>query len=420
VQRRTGRSTQWRRVASAAAIGIATLSAPAPAQAQRLSEVPVTRLDDGVRAELDAPRPVSITISEPLPLRDVLLLLFRGTAMSVVVRDGATGTFAGELRDLTLRQALETVLFPGGLDYDVRGPVVRVFPRRPETRFFELNLPAVPRASHDAVHTPIATEPSAGSSLTTPPADDVFAEIQRGVQALLSESGRSHVDRKAGLVHVTDFADRLDRVGLYIESATVRLAQQVRLQVRVLEVVGAVPGPIDWAAIARQPGSGIEHLNTAGMRVRDISALLGALGQRGTVREISAPDVVAMNNEPVSIRVGTEHPDPVVPQGLALSITPQISADGIVTMRVAPSFAEAELDAVREAGRAPVLHVTRADTHVRVQNGHTIVISGLLRERKTRPAGLTDSGGEDPAALYSELVVLLTPTVVSAGGAVER
>jgi MSHA biogenesis protein MshL len=386
--------------------------------AQRLSEVPVTRLDDGVRAELDAPRPVSVSIAEPLPLRDVLLLLFRGTGMSVVVRDGVTGTFAGELRDLTLRQALETVLFPGGFDYDVRGPVVRVFPRRPETRFYELNLPAVRPSAHDPA--PIATAPVRAGDAGAVPADDVFAELERGVRALLSESGRSHVDRQAGLVHVTDFADRLDRVGLYVESATVRLTRQVRLQVRVLEVIAAAPGPLDWAALARQPGSGIEHLGTAGMRVRDRSALLRALGQRGTVREISAPDMIAMNNVPAVIRVATEHPGMAVPEGLALAITPQISADGIVTMRVSPTVAEGTSGAAGGAGGARVMHVTRADTHVRVQDGHTIVISGLLRERNTPPAGPADPGGEDPHPLYSELIVLLTPTVVAAGGPVER
>ena len=44
------------------------------------------------------------------------------------------GTFAGELKDVTLRQAIESVLTPNGLSYDLDGAVIRVFPRRTETQ----------------------------------------------------------------------------------------------------------------------------------------------------------------------------------------------------------------------------------------------------------------------------------------------
>ena len=59
---------------------------------------------------------------------------------------------------------------------------------------------------------------------------DAFAEIDRGVAALLSPDGRHHVDRRAGLVHVTDHRERLDQVALYLET----------VQVRAVPVAGAV------------------------------------------------------------------------------------------------------------------------------------------------------------------------------------
>jgi hypothetical protein len=100
----------------------------------------VTRLDERERgADLDTARSVSLTFAEPMPVRDVLLLLFRGTPLSVAFESGVTGAFTGELAGLTLRQALETVLSTTKLDYDVRGAAVHVFPRRPSTRFFEVS-----------------------------------------------------------------------------------------------------------------------------------------------------------------------------------------------------------------------------------------------------------------------------------------
>jgi type II secretory pathway component GspD/PulD (secretin) len=67
----------------------------------------------------------------------------------------------------------------------------------------------------------------------------------------------------------------------------------------------------------------------------------------------------------------------------------------------------------------PLLNVTEADTTVRVRGGETIVIAGLLRERvqtreSTGLAGLF--GAQDRTVAHAELVVLLTPTVVTPGG----
>jgi type II secretory pathway component HofQ len=379
-------------MAGAAAIGAA---APADAGAlpQRLSEVPVVRLDERLRVDLDAPTPVSISIPNPLPLRDVLLLLFGGTGMSVVVRDGVTGTFAGELKGLTLRQALEAVLFPGGLDYEIDGPIVRVFPQRQDTRFFEVNLA---------------------------PGRDLFDDLERGVQALLSGTGQSHVDRKAGLVHVTDFRDRLDRVGVYLESVTMRMSRQVLLEARVFEIVSRDPRPIDWVTVARQPGSGVEHLGTAGLRVLDVQAVMRTLGSRGRLHEIGAPRLLAMNNEAAAVRVGVEQVGGGALRGLTLTVTPQIAADGIVTMRVTPAISGSGRGS-HGAGSETLLDIAQADTLVRVQDGHTVVISGLLRERIAQPtSGVTagTSGTPESANEYSEVIVFLTPTVVAPGAPV--
>jgi type II secretory pathway component GspD/PulD (secretin) len=75
----------------------------------------------------------------------------------------------------------------------------------------------------------------------------------------------------------------------------------------------------------------------------------------------------------------------------------------------------------------PVVAVRETDTLVRVREGETVVISGLMRDR---PAGrhkvpvLGDvpifgplfQFGERPGG-KADLVILLTPTVLSAGGA---
>jgi type II secretory pathway component HofQ len=80
-------------------------------------------------AGLDDPRPLSLNVTHPTPIRTVLQLLFRGTAVTAVVPDSMTGTFSGELRNVTLRQALDAVLARSGFGYALHGAVIHVVPR---------------------------------------------------------------------------------------------------------------------------------------------------------------------------------------------------------------------------------------------------------------------------------------------------
>jgi MSHA biogenesis protein MshL len=418
--------------------------APAPSRPEQLPPLPVTRLDERPRADLDGPRTVSVTFSQPLPITEVLMLLVRGTAFSVVTEASITGTFIGELKDLTMRQALEAVLFPLALDYVVEDNVIRVFERRPETRLFEVNYLTVRRSLQRRLDATLTIGEAPSAELFSATGSDVFAEVDAGVKALLSPSGRSHVDRKAGLVQVTDFRDRLDRVAAYLDAVHVRVNRQVRLDARVFEVTVAQGPGIDWTAVAGRVGSPLRAaapgIATAGLRVESLAALVEAIGEQGVVRMIAAPHTLAMNNEPAVMRAGTDEvyfrhartqtttgradaaridEAVTVAEGLMLTVTPHISADGIVQLNVAPVWSQRTGQVKSPEGSlVPVLRVSESDTVLRVQDGETVVISGLLQERtearlSTGFSGLF--GAQERRTVSVELVVLLTPTVVVPG-----
>ena len=84
----------------------------------------------------------------------------------------------------------------------------------------------------------------------------------------------------------------------------------------------------------------------------------------------------------------------------------QISADGIVQMNVSPTLA------------TPGRSVVEVDTMVRVRGGETVVIAGLVREAtEVVAAGGVPGilGVKNRRTSRTELVLLLTPTVVNAG-----
>lgn len=415
---------------------------PAPSSQRPAGAVglPVTRIEDRAgSAEFDGQRMITLTLAQPLPLRDLLILLVRGTSFSVVADESVGGTFSGELRDLTMREALEAVLFPRSLDYDVRGNLIRVFARAPATRLFAIDYLDVGRSWQRGVRA------SAAIPGQTPAADlsasvnaNRFDELSSGVRSLLSSSGRMHVDRGAGLIQVTDFADRLDQVGIYVEAVHQRATRQVRLDARVFEVTLTDPAAssIDWSAVVERTGGGVSR--TAGMMVTDAGALVKAIGQQGTVRTIAAPQIVAMNNEPAVMRVGTQavyfaasseidvagrtrqtSAPATVMEGVTLTVTAQIAADGVVQLSVSPTIAERSGDARGRNGDViPVMHVAEADTIVRVQDGATVVVSGFLRQREIDGPGTGVTGffgARKRHTARSELVILLTPTVVDPG-----
>lgn len=410
---------------------------PQPPRQPGLPSLPVTRLEDRARAELDGPATLTMAFPRPQPVQDVLRVLVANTPFSIVVDPDVTGTYAGELKDVTMRQALEAVLFPLNLDYEVKDLVIRVFTRRPETRMFDVNFLNVRRSLQRGVRSSVSLQGNPpATELTTAISSDVLEELGRGVQGLLSGRGRMHVDRGAGLVTVTDFADRLDQIGVYLEAVQQRALRQVRIEAHVLDVTiaDASRATLDWTAIRSAAGGA----STAGLKVQNIAALLDAIARQGAVKTIASPQVLAMNNEPAVMRFGTQEVSFDVPSapraedrrtvvpaatglfaGLTLTVTAQIGSDGLVQMSVSPTFAE-KTGQVRSpgGGQVPVLTITEADTLVRVQEGETVVISGLLQDRTrvTKSTGVASLfGSEKRETVASELVILLTPTVVLPG-----
>ncbi|HWP99401.1 MAG TPA: hypothetical protein VNK92_02910, partial [Vicinamibacterales bacterium] len=243
-----------------------------------LPPLPVTRLEEpGAAATLDTTR-LSLRLAEPLPVRDVLLLLVRDTGLSLAPDPDIEGTFIGEFRDVTLRQALELVLRPRGLDYAVEGTAIRVFRRRRETRWYEIDVALVRRRaeailgvpaaepsdtsgtapavaarapSGEAAQPPIEGPPVGGlaARVATRAGEDALDAIAEGARSLLSPEGRLSLDRKAGVLQATDYSERLDRLALYLETVGTRLHRQVEIDARVLEVTLADPAAagVDWA-----------------------------------------------------------------------------------------------------------------------------------------------------------------------------
>lgn len=368
----------------------------------QMPALPLTQLDERVLAgDLDN-RTFTLTFGQPVPVKDLLLLLVRGTSLSVIPDPGIAGTFIGELKNVTVRQALGLILRPLGIDYAVDGSVVRVFRREAETRMFDLNYIATERVGQSTVGGEGGSRTSA--SVTTSTKTDVFEELANGVRNLLTERATFNVDRKAGLLQVTDFPERLDRVALYLDTVQDRVQRQVQIDARVIEVepIDAKAAGIDWAVVsAKMSGAATADVPVAtrrtmnGLRVNDVERLLGLLAEQGAVTVLANPRLLTLNNEPGIIRTET----------VTFSVTPQISGDSVLTLSLTPVL------------KSPA--VVESDLLARVIDGETLVISGFTRDREVKERkALGISGGWFGRGTVVtrkrvELVILLTARIVA-------
>ncbi|MEX2205333.1 MAG: pilus (MSHA type) biogenesis protein MshL [Myxococcota bacterium] len=291
-----------------------------------------------------------------------------------------------------------------------------------------------------------------GSVVTTDSSTDFWASLQASLGAIVGAGeGRSVVvSPTAGVVVVRALPAELNEVGAFLRQAQQNLARQVILEAKIIEVTldDGFQAGINWAlitqdAILTQTGGGSLLANgvseiggntgtigptvgdmpsgsdvsafggafTAAMQFGDFSAFVELLETQGRVHILSSPRVSAMNNQKAVIKVGTDEffvtdvstttvasTSPIVTpditltpffSGIALDVTPQISAGGEIVLHIHPSISlvEDQTKTIIVGDTEQTLPLARStiretDSVVRAQSGQVIVLGGLMQDRQ--------------------------------------
>lgn len=181
------------------------------------------------------------------------------------------------------------------------------------------------------------------------------------------------------------------------------------------------------------PGSGFAF----GYFGNNVAAALSAAEAEGNVKIISRPSVVTLNNQESQIEsanilrirtsaatVGEAGSLREIRAGITLKVTPQVSADGFVLLKITAK--SSTLDFGRTADGIPQETTREAKANVLVRDGETVVIGGIIKDTGSN----SESGVpylKDIPALgwlfkrstwrkdFEELVVFITPRVIAAG-----
>lgn len=187
------------------------------------------------------------------------------------------------------------------------------------------------------------------------------------------------------------------------------------------------------------------YLKTSVLDLSQLQITLRALVERSEGRFLGKPKIMTLNNKTATIEIAANEAVSIQTNqssaggstglqstsaeryetGIILKVTPQVNKEGYITMLLQPSYTNVEAAAISSPSNPIFNPVKRqASTMVRVKNGQTLVMGGLLSSIETKDVRKVPFLGYIPLIGWlftsdlntrtnTDLVIFITPTIVS-------
>jgi pilus assembly protein CpaC len=233
---------------------------------------------------------------------------------------------------------------------------------------------------------------------------------------------------------------------------TVRNSAQVILEVRILEASRSALKDmgVDLSVLNESfqvlSGQGLigvsppltEVTTFGGIGSTDINTRLRALEEKGAIKTLAKPNLVALSGQKASFLAGGEFPFPVPadddtiviefrPYGVKLNFIPNVQDNGWIRLAVDPEVSQLDFNnALTLQGIVvPALTVRRASTTLELKPGDTFAMAGLFQRGYRNIVSQTPGLGNIPVlgALFrsaqwkrneTELMIIVTPRLATA------
>lgn len=397
---------------------------------------------------------ISIETSN-IDVRDALKFITEESGVNMVITEEVKGNIALKLRQVPWDQALVVIMKARKLGYSRQGNVLRIVP-----------IEDLKKEEDDATKLAIARkviEPLKVRAFNISYAK--VDELDKKIKEFLTERGKVVSDIRTNSIVVTDVEDSINRVvkliqGLdtappqvLIEGKIVEASDSFQRNVGIqwgfnggeIKIGDGKNGPINLRpnlSVGKLKGvpGGMNLSLTAGVLdiFGNLDASLELFEQEDKVKVLSSPRIVTLSNEKADISQTNELPvrtlspqpngPPIVtfqfkPLTLKLEVTPQVTAEGTVIMKVSVNR-QIKGAAASAADDVFSVNSREANTRVIVKNGQTAVIGGIYRsdltESVTGMPWLKDIPvlgalfrGRSTDNQRSELLIFLTPRILA-------
>ncbi len=301
-------------------------------------------------------------------------------------------------------------------------------------------------------------------------------EVASALKEFIKDQGSIAVNKGTSNIIVTANENMIKSINQFVEEID-RITQQVLVEVQIYDVTstGRLDIGIDWNAgrtttfgessedsvpflgsdearpltggahepYGKASFSGATTFTEAAEGTLDIGILNSHINVRAILHlqeeVVSAtllanPRVLVLNNETATFKSVSEFPYVDESQssyggslttiqfkevGVELDVTPHIARDGMIRIKITPSFSVK----VGEVSGVPVVDSREANTVTLVRDGQTVVLGGLRKKESTKQinkipllgdlpliGGLFRSEGEQE--ITNELVVFITPRII--------
>lgn len=369
------------------------------------------------------PGRISLAVDN-VEITEVMNLLSRKERTNILLSSDVTGKVSINLFDMSLDQAIRAIATAGGYQVKVVDGVYFVSKPPADTQG-EKPLPPITLRSFKIQYSPTEI-------------------VESVLQEYLSERGKIKALPRRQLLLVADEPEYIARIAKLLEEVD-RQPRQILIEAQILEITldDTETFGVDWARLFETGGGtgafGTQGLSTPGsagfffeLLRPDIEVFLDALRERGRVRTLSTPRLMAIENQEASVIVGdrqgykltttinqvTTESIEFLESGVILRVTPAVDDKGRIRLEIHP-----EVSTGTVSDGIPSQTTTEVTTHVLVPDGNTVFIAGLIRntlsESREGVPVLGDIPGlgllfsrQERITFNTETVVLITPRVV--------
>ncbi len=373
-------------------------------------------------------------------LTDIIRMIASQFDLNILATQDVKSVVTVRLNDVPLRLGLDALLKAGlcNMVEDKQGIIV-VKPEKKqmfgetEVRVFELNYA-------EAIDV-VKIVPKMLSSI---------GNVDVGYRRVADAGGSN----RANMVVVTDIPEAVDRVAEFLASFD-RPLPQVMIEAKFVETTTSandnfgVQWNLSLAANTVAPNIGTEpalplifnNIVFGKITLTALNAALDLLQTRGNSRVLANPSTLTLDNHTAIVSMGTDVPvrelssDPKTGLVLAtwrtrsvpikLEVTPHVTSDGQVNMKVAPSV-EAITGWVGSADdQRPIISRRSAEADIAVGDGEVAVIGGLTRDEENKIVSKIPLLGDIPILGHlfkkttishtkSDLIIFIIPHIVPA------
>jgi type II secretory pathway component HofQ len=351
---------------------------------------------------------------------DVVQALARRSHLDIVVSGDAGMAQAKRtsvhLKDITAEEAIDYILRTNGLFYEEKGKILLVSagPQSPDSAAAAGQLEAI--------------------SLKYLSAEKVSSLLAKVLPALKTSVGGC-----ANLIVLQGRGQLIQEAKELILSVD-RPVPQVLIESRVLELSESDSMRLGFS-YGKENGvfRFITDKNTGKTTLAEnLQTTLNALVGSGKARVIASPRIATLDNHEAVINIGSRIPYAVpvssgssatqwtveyIDAGIKLKITPCLGEEGWITTSIQPEVSSVSEWKTTAAGEFPVITTRNAQATLRVKDGETIVVGGLLSETDRENISRLPVLGYLPVAgmlfqsrtiekARTEIVFLITPHVI--------